>query len=377
MKSRLLTLVLACSLGFCGAALAQGPAKSGSKGGDKKAPAPKTPADLAYDAFNKARTEGGAKMDQARFRRVIAAGLDYLITNPTHGRVNDAIRDLAFFARNIDSKQPALRTAFNSLLKLEVTNARYKEGISDPAKAVLAALDAAVADNDVREAFTADNLNTLREKLDTLAETPGGARFLVDRERSYVHILQVGSGLPRTEAHLKKLLEHKEKAVAAMAREELNLVEVKKEPYALKFTALDGKEVDFAQLRGKVVALYFFSSANANSTRNFDGLKQIYSNYRKRGLEFVTVSFDKEEDREKLVKFVKDNRITWPVYFDGKGPKNDFAPKLGVTSVPRLLVFDQKGILQTTMQGSPVGRLQADLPPNQLEGMTKRLLGIK
>jgi hypothetical protein len=40
-------------------------------------------------------------------------------------------------------------------------------------------------------------------------------------------------------------------------------------------------------------------------------------------------------------------------------------------------VFDQKGILQTTMQGSPVGRLQADLPPNQLEGMTKRLLGIK
>jgi hypothetical protein len=53
------------------AVFAQGPAKSGSKGGDKKAPAPKTPADLAYDEFNKVRTEKGARMDQPRFQRVI------------------------------------------------------------------------------------------------------------------------------------------------------------------------------------------------------------------------------------------------------------------------------------------------------------------
>ena len=142
-------------------------------------------------------------------------------------------------------------------------------------------------------------------------------------------------------------------------------------------TAFDGKEVDFAQLRGKVVAMYFWSSTNANSTKNFDGLKQIYSDYRKRGLELVTVSFDKEEDRDSLAKYVKDNRIAWPIHYDGKGAKNDFITKLNVTGVPRLLVFDQKGILQTSIQGNPVGRLQADLPPNQLEGMTKKLLGIK
>jgi peroxiredoxin len=371
MKLRLLALVLTGLLSLDGAALAQS-----SKSGDKKAPA-KAPVDPVYDAFEKVRKEPGGKMDQARFQRVVAAGMEFLMKNPTHARAGDAVRDLAFFGRGIDAKEAPLRTAYASLLKLDVTRSRYAEGLSDPAKAVLAALDAAVADNDVREAFNPDNLATLREKIDTLAETPGGARFLVERERSYVHILQVGTNLPRAEAHLKKLLEHPDKAVVTMAREELNTVELKKEPFALKFTALDGKEVDFAQLRGKVVALYFWSSGNTNSTRNFDGLKQIYANYRKRGLEFVTVSYDKEEDRAKLTKFVKDNRIAWPVYFDGKGAKNDFSPKLGVSSVPRLLVFDQKGLLQTTMQGSPVGRLQADLPPNQLEGMTKKLLGIK
>jgi hypothetical protein len=123
--------------------------------------------------------------------------------------------------------------------------------------------------------------------------------------------------------------------------------------------------------------MYFWSSTNASSTKNFDGLKQISNAYKKRGLEIVTVSFDKAEDRVKVMKVVKDNRLPWPVIFDGMGAKNDFSPKFGITTVPRLVVFDQKGILQTTMQGSPVGRLQADLPPAQLEGTTKRLLGIK
>src|SRR5262245_20270758 len=88
MNSRLLMMALLCSLGLVGAAFAQAP-KSGDKGGEKKAPAPKTEADLAFDEFNKVRGESGGKMDQARFQRVIASGLTYLTQYPTHGRVND------------------------------------------------------------------------------------------------------------------------------------------------------------------------------------------------------------------------------------------------------------------------------------------------
>src|SRR5688572_28015671 len=95
MKSRILILALVCSLGLVASAIAQAP--KASKDGDKKAPAPKTPADLAYDEFNKVRTDKTGKMDQARFRSVISAGLAYLMEYPTHARVNDAIRDLAFF----------------------------------------------------------------------------------------------------------------------------------------------------------------------------------------------------------------------------------------------------------------------------------------
>jgi peroxiredoxin len=377
MKSPLLLLACVCTFGLAAPTFAQAP-KAADKGGDKKAPAPKTPADLAFDAFNKVRTEQG-KMDPDRFQRVIAAGLTYLTQYPTHGRVADAVRDLAFFGgANIDRKQTALRTSFASALKLEVTNYRYKDGLSDPAKTVVAALDAAVADYDARESTNADNLTTLREKIDTLAEMPGGGRFLTDRERSYSHLLLMSSNSPqRAETHLKKLLEHKEKPVATMATEELNVIEVRKEPYALKFTGLDGKETDFAQLRGKVVVLYFWSSTNKGSTDRLEPLKQLSSDYRKRGLEIVTVSYDKEEDRAKLEKFIKDNRITWPVYFDGKAAKNDFSPKLNATNVPRLYLFDQKGILQTTLQGNPVASITPNWPQNQVEPKVKALLGIK
>lgn len=363
MKTRLFAAILMS--GFAAALFAQAP---------KPAPA-KSPASLALDEFNKARSEPGAK-NQARFQKVINAGLAYLTQYPTDGNVSGAINNLAFYAGSIDKKEAAQRTAYVSLLKLEVMNQKYKDGVSDNAKAVLAATEAAIADFDARESITAGTLGTLREKTEELASTPGGNRFLAERERSYLHLVAINAPA-RAEEQAKKLLEHKEKAVKDMAREELNILEVKKQPYDLKLTSVDGKPIDFSQLRGKVVAFYFWSAANKGSTDRLDQVRQIYSDYKKKGFELVTVSYDKEEDRAKLMKYMKDNKVTFPVYFDGKGTKNDFGPKLNVWSVPRLMVFDQKGILFTTVSGSPVGRLTPNLEVNQLEGVTKALLAKK
>src|SRR5258707_1059369 len=81
--------------------------------------------------------------------------------------------------------------------------------------------------------------------------------------------------------------------------------------------------------------------------KNIQTLQLIHSDYRKKGFEVVSVSYDKPEDKAKLDKFIKENGIKWPVYFDGQAAKNDFAPKLNATSSPRLMIFDQGGILQS------------------------------
>lgn len=363
MKTRLLLLALVCSLTLPGAMAQSGAAKAG----EKKAPAAKAPADVAADEFYRVRNEKGPKLDQAGFQKLIGAGMAYLTKFPAHGRVAGVVQDLANYGTTMTAKEHLpYRSSYLAFLKYEILNEQTKEGVSEAVATVLAALDAAAADFGTRETANRENLDGLREKIDKLATMPGGARFLVERERSYFDILNRGFNPAVAEAHLKKLLGHSDKAVAAMARQELNIVEIRKEPYALKFTALDGKEVDFAQLRGKVVALYFWSTTNAVSTKNFPPLVQIHNNYKKRGFEVVTVSFDKESDREKVVQYVKANRINMPVYFDGKGAKNDFAPKLNITREPAFALFDQKGIL-----------FSRDLPANQLEFQVKRMLGIK
>ena len=216
MKYRLPLLALICSLAFAGGALAQAPQKKD----EKKAPAPKSAADRANDDFNKARTEAGAK-DQARFQKVIAAGMAYIVQHPTHTQANTAVNNLAFYGNGIDKKTgAALRVSYLSNLKLEVANQKYKEGVSDNAKAAIAALEAAIADFEVREVINRDNLVAFREKIDELAALPGGNRFLVDRERSYLHLMALSAPPARAEELAKKLLEHKEKAVKDMGREE-------------------------------------------------------------------------------------------------------------------------------------------------------------
>jgi len=374
MKTRILAAVLVGCLTLSSALFAQAP---GGKTGDKKAPAPKGPADLLVDAWNKARNEPVAKT-QAGFANLIAAGMAYLTQFPTHTQVNTVVNQMGTFANGIDPKQAALRVSYLSLLKFEVTNLRYKEGISDAVKAALAAVDAVVADTELRQGPTPAALATLREKIDALAETPGSGRFLTDRERSYSHLLTLMKQTPRAEEQLKKLTGHAEKNVATMAREELNIIQIQKAPFDLKFTGVDGKETDFAQLRGKVVALYFFSTASKPSTDRIEGLKQLHSTYRKRGFEVVAVSYDKAEDGEKLKKFLKDNRVAWPVYYDGKAASNAFSPKLNAhnSSLPRIYLFDKEGMLQTIMPPGSAN-LTPNIPVNQLEFQVKRLLGIK
>jgi peroxiredoxin len=340
-------------LSLAGAVSAQAPAAKATKAPEK------SPADLAGDAFYKIFNDKEAKLSTERFTQVIAAALDFLTKFPTHGRANGVIKDVANFGGSItDKKLAAYRSAYVTQLKFEVVNQRYKDGLSDDAKAAMAALDAAATDFEFRDAPSRDAIAPLREKLDALDAMPGGRRFLRDRESSYVEILTRGVSPATGEAHLNKLLTHPDKGVADMARSELNMVEIRKAPYDLKFTALDGKPVDLAAWRGKVVVLVVWSGTSDNTVKLIDAVKQAQSFYKK-GCEVVGVSFDKEADREKLMKFIKDNKITWPVHFDGKEAKNVWAPKMNVGRAPAIVVFDKKGMFVRNNQNA--GQLEVEL----------------
>ena len=335
--------------------------------GQPEQPAQKSAADLASDEFFKLRESRAAAPNEARFDQVIKMGIAFLEAYPEHARAPVVVAALATFGATMpDPKLASHRIAYMGRLNSAIIDFRYKADLSPAALTAAAALDAAARDYEVRVDFSRENLQGLREKIDALTPLPGSGRFLVDRERSFVEILTKGMSPSAGERQLRKLTQHPDPGVAAMARDDLNIVEVRKAPYELKFTALDGKECDVAQLRGKVVALVFWSTANEASTKSLAAVKAVHADYRKQGFEVVGVSFDKAEQRDQLVKFVADNKVTWPVHFDGKEEQNEWAAKLNVRRVPSLVLFNQKGFLVAN-------NLRAD----RLEGEVKKLLGIK
>src|SRR5437867_5710218 len=116
------------------------------------------------------------------------------------------------------------------------------------------------------------------------------------------------------------------------------------QPLAFKFTALDGREVDLEGMRGKVVLIDCWATWCPPCLREMPRVKAAYDRFHSKGFEVVGISSD--DDREALEKFVKENRIPWPQYFDGKGELNAFALKFDVGGIPTIWLLDRKGVLR-------------------------------
>ncbi len=115
-------------------------------------------------------------------------------------------------------------------------------------------------------------------------------------------------------------------------------------PVEIKFTAADGREVDLAKLKGKVVLVDFWATWCGPCVAEIPHVKEAYEKYHDKGFEIIGISFD-GPDKDKMLKFVKDQGMPWPQYHDGKTWKNDFGVKFGINSIPRMWLFDKEGKL--------------------------------
>ena len=133
-------------------------------------------------------------------------------------------------------------------------------------------------------------------------------------------------------------------SIAEDARSMLKRFERLGRPLGFKFTALDGRNVDLEGMRGKVVLIDCWATWCPPCLREMPHVKAAYDRFHSKGFEVVAISSD--DDREALEKFVKENRIPWPQYFDGKGELNQFARQFDVGGIPTMWLVDRKGVLR-------------------------------
>jgi len=125
----------------------------------------------------------------------------------------------------------------------------------------------------------------------------------------------------------------------------LNRLDSANRPINLKFTALDGREVDLTQLKGKVVLVDFWSTDCSFCLKELPRVKAAYDQFHGAGLEVIGISCD--TGREKLNRFIREKGLPWPQYFDGNGQEdNKMAQAFGVDGIPHMFLVDKKGILR-------------------------------
>ncbi len=115
-------------------------------------------------------------------------------------------------------------------------------------------------------------------------------------------------------------------------------------PVDIAFTAIDGRKIDVANLKGKVVLIDYWATWCGPCIAGLPELKENYAKWHPKGFEIVGISLDNDE--EALKTMVKEREMTWPQFFDKENESNRYAERYGITGIPTLWLIDKQGKLR-------------------------------
>ena len=108
-------------------------------------------------------------------------------------------------------------------------------------------------------------------------------------------------------------------------------------------TTADGQHLSLDDLQGKIVLIDFWATWCGPCRAALPHIRDIAKKFQ--GEPLVLLSIGLDDDEQKWKKFVADNGMTWPQYFDG-GFTGPIARAFGVHVIPQTFTIDADGVLQ-------------------------------
>ncbi len=102
-----------------------------------------------------------------------------------------------------------------------------------------------------------------------------------------------------------------------------------------------GKKISLRDYRGKVVLLDFWAAWCNPCRIEMPNVIRTYDEFHKKGFEIIGISLD--SDKAQFQNFIKDNKMSWPQVYDGRGWRSGIGQLYAVNSIPATYLIDKQG----------------------------------
>ncbi len=109
--------------------------------------------------------------------------------------------------------------------------------------------------------------------------------------------------------------------------------------YNFAIKDLSGNKFTFDKYKGKVVFLNLWATWCGPCRAEMAGIQKLYSSMGGDSVSFIMLSLDKDRDKEKVVKYIKDKEFSFPVFL----PSGYLSEQLNVPSIPTTFVIGKDG----------------------------------
>lgn len=191
--------------------------------------------------------------------------------------------------------------------------------------------------------------NARRDRGDLVSRAGAFRRDFPDDRRIAALFATLAGAFEDDPAEQKRLLEiaapvAKDEALKLQIADDLRRIAMLGKTVAVEFESVDGRKIDLADYRGKVVALCFFADLSAPSLIALAKVEELSRNFPAHSLQCLGVSLDSSATRAKetLQRF----EIDWPVLCDGRGWETPLVRRLGINTLPTVWIFDRRGRLR-------------------------------
>lgn len=131
--------------------------------------------------------------------------------------------------------------------------------------------------------------------------------------------------------------------------------------YAPTFTSKtpEGKDLSLNDVDAKVIVLDFWASWCGPCRRENPNVVRMYNQYHDKGLEIVGISLDKQGQKDRWLKAIKDDNLTWHHVSNLNYFSDPVARLYNIRSIPATYILDEDGkIVAKNLRGA---RLEAKI----------------